>query len=322
MPESWNTVNVPTAYKVGQLRLNATNLSRTYGVSLTIGTGGLSQTFNYEISLKYAQLGGQQYLVEINKGRVYINDKSAEQMIDQFSEKCGSVLYPLKVQTDIKGRFIRITNHLELKDRWRKMKDELSAYYQGEVFVQLLNSMDLAINNELYLNKTISADWFFSLYFSPVYLINTESVHPEGELDLPVLPYTNPLKFNIKQSIDTTPTESKTFEIRQQGVYSDSRSAEDLLKGRTASLSDELEGIHTPAQGTAELKYKFYLSDHSISAVTGNINLLMGTTEKSVGIQIYHLREKDRLQTGASNTQIIEEVKPEKKKGFFSFLFS
>jgi hypothetical protein len=323
MPESWNTVIVPSVNRVGPLRLNASKLNRTYGVSLVIGADDQLQNFHYEIQLSYTPLNDQQYVVEINKERVYVNDKPAEQMVDEFAEKCGNTLYPLKVLTDVNGKFIKIVNYNQLQERWHNNRKKLQEYYTGNVVDNLLAAMDKAMSNELHVNKVIKSDWFFSLYFTPLYTINNKPDGNEGELKLPLIAYTAPLKFNISQSIDATPTESKTFEVKQLGTCSDSRSAEDLLKGLSAPLSGVLHDVHTAVKGTAELKYKLYLNDHTISSMVARSTVLIGTQERTADIQVYHLREKDSVAISKPSVMVDEPVKePEKKKGFFSFLFN
>ncbi|OKS86985.1 hypothetical protein [Mucilaginibacter polytrichastri] len=326
MPESWNTVHPVTAHHVNDvepLRLNVAGLNRTYGVSIALGAENQSNNFHYEISLGYTQLTGNQYLVEITKERVYINDKPAEQMIDEFAEKCGNILYPVKVLTNTRGEFIKVANYEEIKQRWNKEKESLSKYYEGDLAGDLITGMDRAVNNERHINQVIKNDWFFSLYFSPLYNINNNPNSNAGEIALPMLAYTQPLIFSITQTKDTSPTESKTFEIQQQGICTDARSAEDLLKGLANPVSGAFSDIHTPVEGAVELNYKVYLADCSISSITCKSKVLIGATERIAEISIYHLREKDRLKDSNPALLVEEQAEqPEKKKGFFSFLFN
>jgi len=323
MPESWNTVIIPSVNRIGPLRLNASKFNRTYGVSLIIGAEKQLQNFHYEIRLSYTLLNDQQYIVEINKERVYVNDKPAEQMVDEFAEKCGNTLYPLKVLTDVNGTFIKIVNYNQLQERWYDNRKKLQEYYTGDMVDNLLFAMDKAMSNESHINKVIKSDWFFSLYFTPLYIINNNADGNEGELKLPLIAYTDPLKFDISQSIDATPTESKTFEIKQLGTCSDNRSAEDLLKGLSAPLSGVLNDVHTTVNGTAELTYKLYLNDHTISSIIATSTVIVATQKRSADIQVYHLREKDNAEVSKPSVMIDEPLKePEKKKGFFSSLFN
>lgn len=304
-------------------RFNPVHLNRTYGVTYTFDTAGSQQTISYEITVCCIRKHpGPQYLFEINKGQVYINDQAPEKMIDQLAERCGSVLYPLQVTVNEGGQFIAVANQPQIAAAWEALKPSVVQYYTGNVTDDIVEYMDLAVGSDAHIYQSLCRDWFMALYFSNVYQPGSDIMERPLTAALPVMPYTAPVHFAVTQKPVQHHTDSGCLILQQKGSCDDPRSVEDLLQEKEVPLSQQLYGVHTPLKGSMEITYKLYHKDYSINAIIGECFMQLGAgREKKINFSIYHLREKDKAPAPAMQVVMPEADTNEKKKSFFSTLF-
>ncbi len=305
-------------------RFNPVHLSRTYGVTYVIQSAGIEQVISYEITVSCSKrLPGDMFLFEINKGQVYINNQAPEKMIDKLAEQCGKVLYPLHIRVNSAGQFTGIANQAQIAAAWEGTKPALQQYYTGEVTEQIISYMDLAVSSEPHIYQSLCRDWFMALYFADLYQPGSDIMKRELTAALPVMPYTTPVLFNVTQQPVQHNTASGSLVLQQKGNCSDLRSVEDITAGKEIPLSRQLQGIHTPLKGQAEISYKLYQTDYSINAITGECSLALAPgQDKKVTFTIYHLREKDKTQAPVLSVLLPEQEPAAKKKKRFSFFFN
>lgn len=305
-------------------RFNPVHLSRTYGVTYVIQSEGIEQVISYEITVNCSKrLPGDMFLFEINKGQVYINNQAPEKMIDKLAEQCGKVLYPLQIRVNSAGQFSGIVNQAQIAAAWEGVKPALQQYYTGEITEQIIAYMDLAVSSEPHIYRSLCRDWFMALYFADLYQPGSDIMKRELTAALPVMPYTTPVLFNITQQPVQHNTASGSLVLQQKGNCSDPRSVEDIMAGKDIPLSQQLQGIHTPLKGQADISYKLYQTDYSINAITGECSLQLAPGEdKKVTFTVYHLREKDKTQAPVIPVLLPEQEPADKKKKRFSFFFN
>lgn len=303
-------------------RFNPIHLNRTYGVTYIFHTAGAQQTISYEITVCcIRKQPGPQFLFEINKGQVYIDDQAPEKMIDKLAESCGRVLYPLQITVNEAGQFTAVANQEQIAAAWEEAKPGITQYYTGKVTDDIVEYMDLAVSSHAHIYQSLCRDWFMSLYFSNVYQ-GSDIIERPITAALPVMPYTAPVTFAVTQKPVQHHTDSGCLILQQKGTCNDPRSVEDLQQEKDLPLSQHMQGIHTPLKGSMDIVYKLYHQDYSINAIIGHCHMESGA-EKKISFSIYHLREKDKAP--APTMKVVMTDTPsetnEQKKSFFSSLF-
>ncbi|MBS0026513.1 hypothetical protein ACTJJ0_02835 [Chitinophaga sp. 22321] len=304
-------------------RFNPVHLNRSYGVTYAIETAGSLQTISYEITVcctrKY---NGSQFLFEINKGQVYIDNEAPEKMIDKLAETCGKVLYPLQVAVNEDGQFTAVANQPQIAAAWEAAKPGVLQYYTGVVTADIVAYMDLAVSSAAHIYQSLCRDWFMALYFSNIYQPGSDIMERSIAAALPVMPYGTPVTFKVSQKPVQHNTDSGCLILQQKGSCDDPRSLEDLLQDKDIPLSQQLYGIHTPLKGSLDLTYKLYHKDFSINAIIGECRLSLDAgQEKKINISLYHLREKDKAPAPVMQVVMPDAGTAEKKKGFFAAFF-
>ncbi|HEY0176308.1 MAG TPA: hypothetical protein VGC08_08015 [Pedobacter sp.] len=299
------------------LLFNPVGLDRTYGVIFDVVNGEKTFCVNYEIEVRYTgKLNDYYLLFELRRKEMFINHKLPETLIDQFAAGCGEIIYPLEVISGTFGEFMGINNKKAILERWTRRKKELGRYYIGEKSEEILGQMDLALSSDRHLVASVFSDQFIALYFSKAYSFTKKQGQKEFETFIPVVPYTAAVKYTITQHTDRSVADNGTIQLFQKGHCSDPRSMEDIAKRMPVPVSGQLSQVHSPLKGDLELNYSLYAKDNTINSLTGNFSLSGTVADRSVKVQVYHLREKDSVIT----KDTAEEQPGEKKRrGFFSF---
>ena len=111
--EYWNLrTNIVEDYeepeRLFSLEYNPLGLNRTYGVLIRIeDTKQKSTQIHFEIEVScIEQITNQTYLFELNKKQIYINEKAANGLNEEFAETCGAVFYPLQLLVNANNKAI------------------------------------------------------------------------------------------------------------------------------------------------------------------------------------------------------------------------
>lgn len=314
-----NTIKTPAlnatqSYQLlHHLRFVPQQLNKTYGVVLRFNT---KQSLHYEITVRFLKtLGDGSYLVELNRGQVYINEQAPATIVDQLADACGKVLYPLQLVVTPAGEWLAILNSSDIAQRWEAAREKITQYYQGPVVKDAVHYMNQAVNSRQHLHASLQQDWFAMLYFAGIHRYQLK----ESTSLLPVMPYCRPVSFAVSNEWTTAAEKDDYITLQQNGHCSDARCAEDLLKGHPVAIYEQLNGTGTPLQGQLNLQYQLYPSDFSIHAIQGNCRLtLVNGEEKEVEIAVYHLPEKDSSTLQDALAKEAQQKEQEKKKSRFS----
>lgn len=308
--------------KVGSFNYNPVGVANTYGVILVFEDHKNKKLqIHYEIdAICIDETDDNHFEFEVYKHQVFINEKAPDILIDELSDRCGKVLYPLRLKVNRQGKAISVLNQAEILERWKTEEQNIKQSYKGKEIDLLLKNMDLIINNENQLTDLIiRRDWFISLFFSSVYGIDEISKKQKQQL-LPFIPYAPSVPFQIKNNIGNHKHKENDVVIKVKGKCIDSRSEKDILRGNLISIDKNKKAV----KGSIDLKYQIYKNSLIADAITGVCLLEFPSGKfKKTTIEMYSLKNKTPLSSSkrAALFEIEEdkEVPKKKKKRFFFF---
>lgn len=124
---------------------------------------------NFDFSVQY-EYHSEKKLVKINRYHLLINDeKSDETLIGNLVFQASEALFPLTLQISSSGYPIGIFNHSEILERWGSFIPRFEEYYDNPLSIKLLNRIGSLYKNPVKLLKGLLNDWFFSIFFFPIY---------------------------------------------------------------------------------------------------------------------------------------------------------
>jgi hypothetical protein len=261
--------NYPTAtFESGyNLRANPKKDKVNYGVTYTITDNTIVNKISYTLSLECKQTSNGHFLYEINKFETYINNLDPEILADELAEKVARVLYPLKVIINPEGKFIGIHNFEEINKRWKKEKEKLLEYYQGDWANKYLDLTETTLQSESSLQRALSGDWFLSSFFAGIYTNYTRYYKFQNKVDFPILANTKPLVYKVEQTTDEYLDEHLQLVIEQNGILDDERAKIDIENG----LYFPDYALQNPqaekAQGEFRSKYFLNPKDNTIKSL-------------------------------------------------------
>jgi len=211
------------------------------------------------------------YLVEINKGKNYINNTEVESIIEKLFEKAEQAIYPLKISVDKKGSFSKIENEKEILERWEKeYLPKLKEYYVGETAEEILKNMDQSFRNlkskQIYFSQSV----FYKLFFLPVYQIYS-GYTKEDVFSFHFANIQNDIVYDVKYTLDKEYTRGKKIALRISGYEKHSFLIEKSEKGSVNWL------------------YKFRKDSHELFSVTGLVSTFDNGKELKIEVQIFEI---------------------------------
>ena len=267
---------------------------KIYGTIITYHNSELKLHFETEVSFSGID-SHNNFLFELNKKQVYINNEAPKFVIDKLADAMGKVLYPLIVSVDADGFVNGIANYKHILTRWPGVKEKLQQYYKGNIAEDAIAQMERSLQQENILLNDIKNDWFIALFFSGIYGLQPYNFRQKSPLLLPVISYAPMVQYAVTREITEQHTQSKSFIIICKGKIDENRSAEDIMNGNPVPVFEALHGKATIAGGEASMRYLLYHKDFSIRSVTGKCSFTEpGNKEKNIGFEIYHLPEKDK----------------------------
>ena len=298
-------------------------VARTYGVVfISEDENQKKLQIHYEIDvICLEETDDENFIFEIFKHQIYINEKKPNILIDELSEQCGKVIYPLQLKVNRQGEILKITNQQQIADRWENKKVDIKQSYNGDEVTLLLQHMDIVIENEKKLTDLIiQRDWFITLFFSPVYNINAIK---KKEISLPFIPYAKGVSYEIKNKIKPHQYKEGDILIKQKGTCIDSRGEKDILRGNLISIHKNNKTVN----GKINLTYQLYKDSLLPDVITGMCTLDFSSKRgKKMSVEMYNLKNKTP-QSSVEKAAIMKKENEEKenslpkkkKKRFFFF---
>lgn len=239
---------------------------------------------NFDFSFQN-EYHSEKKLVRINRYHPLINDeKPDETLIGNLVFQAAEALFPITLQINSSGYPSAIFNHSEILERWRSFIPRLREYYDNTLSIKLLNRIGNLYKNPVKLLKGLRNDWFFSVFFFPIYgeYVNDEAVK---------------INYPFPSIIDTTIYETELI-LNQEKT--DQEKIDISLFGNSLSNDNKIHG-------------NFLLnSDRSIHEVKIDFSTF---DIENISIQI--LKTKEITERKARINMLYDEKENRKSKGFF-----
>ena len=267
--------------------------TRAYGYTCQVFENNkLVHTITYEIAVdsshSYAQDG---FIFEVDRKTVYLDNASAASQTEQIADLCSQALYPLKLKVSDENLLLEILNHADIKQRWKKIKDNLSLYYKGKIISALLQKTEKLLYNKTVLTTSLYETWFFDLYFRPIYTTYQHNESLDYFWKSPVLGNKH-IRYGVEQSLEENYTATDKTVIKLKGSAVDKRSIQEILQHRTFP-KNTLAGVKVkPVHSEMNVEYQLYSEDNSIFSIVAEYQItLQEEKQKTVKIELYHLPE-------------------------------
>jgi hypothetical protein len=229
------------------------------------------------------------FVFEINRKQVYVNNKEPDLLVEQMLEKSAKAIFPIRIIPAEDGTLSEIDNHDEIVQRWRSLKEHLGSYYYSDIAYKILNKVQKLILNKQELEKSLNQDWFFHLYFSPLYIDYPLEKSQIYKWKSPVFGNQS-IDYSVNHTIEEYYTATDKIIINAKGKSSDERSIGEVLQGIDYPKA-KLQGIaYKTLESEMEVQYKLYAEDRSIFSIISTYKTKINDTKnKTQKISLYHL---------------------------------
>ncbi len=146
---------------------------RWYGVDMFFSDNKKKKHLNYTMKVHYhRQINRSSWIVSLTKSDVFINNKKPDYFKQELDLDFGlNVLYPIQLTISQRGSVERInsesyTNILKRFEEFKQRTLKSSAGVHVERYIQ---NLEQQIQNKNHLLKCLLQEWFYSLYFTPLY---------------------------------------------------------------------------------------------------------------------------------------------------------
>ncbi|WP_299243011.1 hypothetical protein [uncultured Aquimarina sp.] len=296
------------------IELNPSSLRRTYGVSLFFGQDK-SIKIQYKIDLVFKKETEEgNFVIEIQRQELYINEKKASSSTDLLVEQCGEALYPLEIKIDKNFKFLGVFNHGVIVKRWEYLKKEIQNSFEGDFADSLINETSKIISDaDAIKRKLIENDWFYILFFNPVGIRNFKQ-------RFPLIPNKKGVAYKFTNTACYHKKRKKDIVIYKQGVCRDNRNEQEIRQGTMISNGNENQ-----VSGTGNFTYQIFQNSNLVDAIMGKVELLFPSEKKEfIEVEIFNLRNEipktNQEKANEKDDELEEDIKGKKKKKKY-FLF-
>lgn len=252
------------------------------------------QKLSFDFSIKYQYQSGKR-LVKIIRKNLLINDQNPDQtLIGNLIFQSSEALFPLILEINCVGYPTAIFNASEILQRWKSFIPRFQEYYDDGRSISLLNYIGKLYRNPEKLLKGLQNDWFFSIFFFPVYGEYYKNEIIELDYHFPsVLEKTN---YKTELSLNEEKTEKGKTEINlsAKSFVNENSKAEGYF------LLNSDRSIH-------EIKMDLHSSD-----IQNSINIFILETkeilEKKTMINVVYDEKEEQEKLRKSKSFFVEEI--------------
>jgi len=273
------------------LNLEASKEKRVYGFCYeNFENNVLKSQIHYEIEIHSMDDDfSDNCIFEINRKQLYINNRTPDLKIEQIVQKAAQTIFPLRIKIKSNGEIQEILTGNTIKKRWLSVKEDLLKYYKGETISKVIHKIETVLLNDVLLKQSISQNWFFHLYFKPLYVDYTEKLKCKFIWNSPVFGNQS-IEYGAVHTIEENYDADDKIKIKVNGITIDERTIEEIMEGYAfpkKHLSDE---VSEPVESTMDVTYKLYKEDRSIFSVAGTFETKINeNTQRKIQAEIYHL---------------------------------
>lgn len=244
---------------------------RTYGFSLENFENDVLKTkIHYEVDMVYVRNQYNQNILEVNRKQVYINNKEPEILIEQLANKIAETIFPIQVKLSGQGEIVAITNHDDVKKRWAKKQEDLLEYYEGDLSDKIIAKANICYTNDGFLLDSLSKNWFFNLFFKPIYGSYTPLREIKYNTEFPVNG-NNTTEFEITQTVEKVYTKNNKLVIYAVGNNTENNIAQQETNYKTT------------------IQYKLNGSDNTKNSINGLFTATNNNQTTKIEVEIIQL---------------------------------
>ena len=280
------------------LSLGASNQKRLYGFCYDFFENDvLKNQIHYEIEIHFlADNYGHNSIIEINRKQFYINNKVPNSKIEQIAEKASQTLFPLRIKMKRNGEIEEVFTNTSSKKRWQSVKEDILRYHRGETISKVINNIEAVLLNDNLLKQAIGQNWFFYLYFKPLYVEYTSKLRFKRIWESPV--FANQfIEYGVVHTIKDRYDEDDKININANGIAIDDRTIEEIMEGYKFPKKYLSEEVFETVDSKMNVDYKLYKEDRSIFSITGTFETKISENkQQKIQVEIYHFPEQSSFK--------------------------
>jgi hypothetical protein len=272
------------------LNFGSANQKRIYGFCYeNFENDILKNQIHYEIEVNIlSDSYGDNCIFEINRKQFFLNNKAPDSKIEQMADKASRTLFPLHIKIKKNGEIEEILNAEDIKKRWQSAKKEILQYYKGDIIDKIVNKMDGILSNDNALKKSICQNWFFHLFFKPIYVEYTSKLRFKSIWKSPV--FGNQfIEYGVFQTVNEQYDQNDKIIINAHGNAIDDRTVDEIIDGYHFPKKYYSEEQAETVDSSMSVEYKLYQEDRSIFSITGTFETKINESlNKKIQIEIHH----------------------------------
>lgn len=280
------------------LTFGSSNQKRRYGFCYeNFENNILKNQIHYEIEIHFLDDNfGHNCIFEINRKQFYINNKIPNSKIEQIAEKAAQTIFPLRVRMKPNGEIEEIQTNSSSKKRWQSVKEDILKYYRGETISKVISKIEATLLNDDLLKQSIYQNWFFHLYFKPLYVDYTSKLRFKQIWESPV--FGNQfIEYGVVHSIKDHYDADDKININANGISIDERTIDEITEGYKFPKKYLSEEIFETVDSKMNVDYKLYQEDRSIFSITGTFETKIAeNTQQKIQVEIYHFPDKSSFR--------------------------
>ncbi|WP_309608996.1 hypothetical protein [Flavobacterium sp.] len=253
-----------------EINLTLFKTIKNYGILIkSLENNILKTNIHYEIEVECIDHKNQHFIFEINQKQVFINNTVPDSKIENLLYRAGQTLYPLQLNINKYGQISGIVNYKYIKKRWLSEKENIKEYYNGETVQKIIDAVDVIVLDENQLLQSLYKNWFFTLFFSPLYISYTDALSRLVQRDYPIFGDKS-AKFEAIHTINENCSPTNKIIINAKGKATDNRTIDEVLNGDSV-LKYELSNVtFSPIESELEIEYSLNATDRSVFLITAN----------------------------------------------------
>ena len=283
------------------LSFKASNQKTLYGFCYESFENNVLKTqIYYEVQIYCSEDNfSNSYIFEINRKQLYVNNKMPDSKIEQIVEKAAETIFPLKIKIKSTGEIEEILTGSTIQKRWLSVKENLLKYYQGETVAKVIYKIETVLLNDDLLKQSICQNWFFHLYFKPLYVDYTEELRYRFIWKSPVFGNQS-IEYGAVHTIEEHYDTDDKINIKISGIAIEERTIEEIMEGYDFPKKYLSEEVTQPAESKMEVAYRLYKEDRSVFSVTGIFETkIQENIQQKIQVEIYHLAESSSFRPGS-----------------------
>lgn len=280
------------------LDFGASNQTRIYGFLYEIFENDIlkNQIF-YEVEVVFlTDQYGNNSVFEINRKQIFINNKKSRSHLEQIADDAGQAIFPIRIKIKKNGEIEKILNQDAIVHRWKETKIKLLDYYKGEKITKVITKIETVFFNDNLLEKSLKQNWFFNLFFKPLYVNYTQKLQYKYIWESPIFGNQS-VKYGAVHTLKEHYSTNDTIHINIDGIAIDERTIEEIISGYNFPKSKLETTDSEPVESQLNIDYQLYAEDRSIFSVIGKFDTKIDEkTNQTIQLELYHLPENSSFR--------------------------